>query len=284
MKKYFFLISFVFCSMFSAAPQAVSGQFYAFDFWDYLDYTTVVQGTVTRIDTIHDTSDTDTIFSLPSIQYQYVIQFSVNTWYKDKGRDTLTLKYFHTSTEHVIFEPITNEEWIIFTWRAPDGTYNAGHDFFSCPVNKKHTDTDKIIRLVKKYAQINNQVVAVKYKDHDSGKRRTAKGLLINGQPEGAWHFLDKKGVPYKTGYYLNGQRDSLWMSYYRDIKDNALPMIYSKTFIKNDKAASVSFTREGEMNYAYFDEGIEVPEGVFTQEEWTYIQEKGQKITNENY
>jgi hypothetical protein len=277
MKKYFFLISIVFCSILSAEPKAVYVQFRQFDFWNYFDWTTVVQGTAIRIDIIHDTTDTNSYLPTCYTDYRLII-FAVKEWHKGTGNDTITLRYQRNSNILINAPPGIGEEWVVYSNQSADGIYNIFNSIYNYPISNKPQHSDKALRMIKKYAQINNQIVSVKYKDHDSGKRRTANGLLINGLPEGVWYFLDKKGTPYMTGYYLHGRPDSLWIDYYRDKNDNALPTIAAKTFIRNDRAVSVSFTRESEMNYAYIYEGIQVPDGVFTKEEWTYIQEKGHK------
>lgn len=277
MNKIFVVLCLLMCSFITEEAFASFCNKGKFDFWDYLDYTDVFKGTVlSKTSVEQDSVLFDTLSGMYFLTGGYdLIEFAIENTYKGTAADTVILK---TSLSNGMNDTKTfnvGDVWYVFSQISTEGFYFVGGCSWSTISTRENDAVELALKLVEKYSSLNAEIVSVKYKDRDCSKKRKAKGLLLNGQAEGYWTFNDNWGRPYMTGYYKNGLPDSLWTDYFGNRYDHALKIVAAKTFIKNGKYATISYSINGEIVYGYIDSNFVVPKGVFSEDEFEYLMKR---------
>lgn len=263
---------------FNAANACSCQEFKKFDIWDYLDYTSIVKGEVISVEQHPDSFLLDTI---RNIYFKFggyqIIQVRVSEVYKGDCSDIMTYKAKASDGISCSVNINVGESWYIFSNIVQGENYIGGCSW-SRKTNSNLKYIKHAIKLSKQLSSIDGEVIEKKYRDKDCSKKRSARGLLANGQAQGYWEFLDKKGNPYMTGYYVNGVPDSVWIDYFRDIHECATNRIASRTYYCSQGSASVSYSWEDELFYGYITNQIQIPDRVFSSDEIQYLKNNAKR------
>jgi hypothetical protein len=232
-----------------------------FDGYDYLSYTDVFKGRVGNLvfkGDVWDSTDTRN-FSL----YQFV----VDETYKGVQRDTVLVKLSLPDGGNCTKEMAVGESWYIFT-NLVDSAYYIGGCSWSHQTNVRPGIMKNAIKYVTEHSVLTDVNVKLPFLDSDCNCQRYYSGILVYGQAEGKWSTLDSLGGIIEKGRYSNGEPDGLWEFYFQDSNNLALTQKSGKRYFQGINSAMVSYGWDGKIRYAYKDDMIEIPEGVFTKEE----------------
>lgn len=246
-----------------------------FDIWDYLDYTLIVKGVILSIEEFPDSVQIDSTRNdyFKTGGYQ-LIKFKIEEVYKGNYSEIMIFKANLSNGLNCTKTFNIGENWYFFS-SIENGENFIGGCSWSQKVDSNPKQIVKVITYIKELSVLQSEVVDKKYFDKDCSKKRSAKGLIINGQAEGYWIFSDKKGNPYMTGYYLNGVPDSLWIDYYRNEKEFATKNVAAKTYFRSNVKASIHYSFEGEIISGYCNSITEIPSELFSNEEIVYLKTK---------
>ena len=99
-----------------------------------------------------------------------------------------------------------------------------------------------------------------------------AIGKVKDGKKNGLWKYYDRGAKPWEIGekrYYLNGKREGIWVSSYRDGEYRSFFTPNDKqgvciSFNKNGKFVSKEFYKNGKLNghAIYYENGKPIMEG----------------------
>lgn len=246
-----------------------------FDIRSYLEYTTIIKGEIISVELYPDTFFVNDIL-LQDGGYQF-IKLKVEETFKGNTPKYITLKSrLRSIGGHECKQKYeVGEKWYVFTGLIDSNYYHINGCYWSQKVEENPQLMRKTINYIKSLSSIENGTITKKYCDRDSQKKRNATGKIINGQAQGVWNFLDKKGTPVITGHYLNGEPNGLWIEYFISEKNIALDKIFSKSYHTALGSISVSYNNKGEINYGYRYKNIKIPEEYFTPEEIKYLKSK---------
>jgi len=232
-----------------------------FDGSDYLAYTDIFEGKVSNLifkGNVWDTTETR-FFSL----YEFVVEKN----YKGVQPDTVILKLSLSNGANCTKDMKVGESWFIFSSYS-DSTYYVSGCSWSHQTSYRPDLMKQAIEYVTNYSALANKQIKLPFHNSDCNCQMFYRGTLSNGQTEGEWETLDSLGGVLEKGVYHNGKEDGLWEYHFLDSNNLALPQISGKRFYKGKNLILVSYGWNGQINYVYVDDSIEIPEGVFTKEE----------------
>lgn len=270
--KYFFHLSLYFLIQSNIAFGCLCNEHKRFDVWDFLNYTRIVKGVVLSIEEFPYAEQVDSMNNeqVTGGGYQR-IKIKIEDIYKGNFSDSMVFKTELSNGVNCTKTFTVGEEWYIFSsW--VDGENVVQGCSWSQRVNSNPKLMSKVLPMIKEISVIKNKDIEKKYLDRDCSLKRVAKGRVVNGQAEGFWVFLDKKGNPYMTGYYSNGVPVGLWKEYYMNAKNFATKNVAAKSYVGSKGNASIRYNLEGEVIFGTCNSISEIPSELFSFEEVDYL------------